>query len=145
MALPRFIREESGVALLEFALFTTLLLLLVFGAIDFGRALFTANNLTSAAREGARYGAALAIPDTGLIRTRVLSSYSRFGNDSLLRSEVAINCPPAGAACVGGMQQIEVTISHPFTWTNLIVPALMGQTMRDTLHAKATFRWESAP
>jgi hypothetical protein len=40
--------------MVEFALMTPLLLLLLFGIVDFGRAIFYANELTNGAREGAR-------------------------------------------------------------------------------------------
>ena len=35
----------------------TIILMLLFGVVDMGRALYTANNLVSAAREGARFRA----------------------------------------------------------------------------------------
>lgn len=52
--LPREDRRESGVAMLEFALVLPVLLLLVFGIIEFGRAYNAQITLTHAAREGAR-------------------------------------------------------------------------------------------
>jgi Flp pilus assembly protein TadG len=45
---------DRGVAAVEFALLLPMLLLLVFGIIDFGRALNAQITLTQAAREGAR-------------------------------------------------------------------------------------------
>jgi len=46
---------ERGAALVEFAIAFTLLAIIVFGAIDLGRAFFTWNQVKSAAREGAVY------------------------------------------------------------------------------------------
>jgi Flp pilus assembly protein TadG len=46
--------EEHGAAVVEFALVVPVLMLLVFAIIDFGRALWTMNVLTSGVREGAR-------------------------------------------------------------------------------------------
>jgi Flp pilus assembly protein TadG len=48
---------DRGAAVVEFALLLPLLLLLVFGIIDFGRALNAQIALTQAAREGARLDA----------------------------------------------------------------------------------------
>lgn len=52
--LARRAPTDRGAAAVEFALLLPLLLLLVFGIIDFGRALNTQITLTQAAREGAR-------------------------------------------------------------------------------------------
>jgi Flp pilus assembly protein TadG len=49
--------RDRGAAVVEFALLLPLLLLLVFGIIDFGRALNAQITLTQAAREGARLAA----------------------------------------------------------------------------------------
>ena len=51
-------KKEKGQALVEFALTITLFLFLVLGIIEIGRVLFYINAITSAAREGARYGSA---------------------------------------------------------------------------------------
>ncbi|NJD27681.1 MAG: pilus assembly protein [Chloroflexi bacterium] len=50
-------RASEGQALVEFALIFPLIALLVFGFIDVGRAVFTHNTLTNAAREAARVAA----------------------------------------------------------------------------------------
>jgi Flp pilus assembly protein TadG len=47
-------RNERGASAVEFALVLPLLLLVIAGVVDFGRALFTQVILTNAAREGAR-------------------------------------------------------------------------------------------
>jgi len=59
----RFVRSEQGAAMVEFAIVAPLLFMLILGTIDFGRALFVYNNLTNAAREGARLAAARATQD----------------------------------------------------------------------------------
>ena len=62
MKRTRFWRRSDGAALVEFALVLPLLLTVVMGIVDFGRALFTLNNLTSAVREGARFAAVQSLP-----------------------------------------------------------------------------------
>ena len=49
-------RGSRAQATLEFALVCGLLLLLIFGTIDFGRLFFTWASMSNAAREGARFG-----------------------------------------------------------------------------------------
>ncbi len=51
------LRCERGQTLVEFALLVPVLLLLIFGAIEFGRVFHATHVITSAAREGARAAA----------------------------------------------------------------------------------------
>jgi Flp pilus assembly protein TadG len=50
------VKRQSGQSLVEFALSSVVLLLLVGGLVDIGRALYVQQALSSAAREGARHG-----------------------------------------------------------------------------------------
>jgi Flp pilus assembly protein TadG len=53
---PRASRNrEAGATLVEFAFVLVILLMSLFGIIDFGRALYTFHFVTNAAREGTRY------------------------------------------------------------------------------------------
>jgi Flp pilus assembly protein TadG len=61
----RWHRDDRAASMVEFAIVAPLLFMLVFGVIDFGRVYFLYNNLTNAARDGARYGAVL--PPTGSV------------------------------------------------------------------------------
>jgi Flp pilus assembly protein TadG len=142
----RFLRalavDQRGAALVEFALFAALLLILLFGIIDFGRALFTANNLTAAAREGARYAAVLNNPagNVPAIQQQVASHMSPFGSAPINpATQVFVTFQSTGSA----LQSITVQVRYPFTWLTP-VRALLGGTMKDTLHAQARFRWEQA-
>jgi hypothetical protein len=57
MAASRARRRDRGAAAVEFALVLPVLLLIIFGIIDFGRMLTAKITLTEAAREGARAAA----------------------------------------------------------------------------------------
>ena len=70
MKLPTTLRNQRGQAVVEFALVLPLLLALVFGITEFGRAWMTNNIITSAAREGARV-AVVTDPDVTAVTTRV--------------------------------------------------------------------------
>jgi len=59
----RLVRSERGTAVVEFALIAPLLFLLIFGIIDFGRALDYYNQLTQIAGQGARAAAVNRNPD----------------------------------------------------------------------------------
>ncbi len=63
---------SSGNATVEFALVLPLLLLVLFGITEFGRALMTTNILYTASREGARFAAVSAVSDSVSVRSRVI-------------------------------------------------------------------------
>ena len=55
LKIVRMLRDTRGVAAVEFAFAFPILILLLVGTLDIGRALWTASTLDHAAREGARY------------------------------------------------------------------------------------------
>jgi Flp pilus assembly protein TadG len=60
------LRETEGAALIEFAVALPLLIVLVVGIFDFGGAFNLKQELSNAAREGARFGATQPTNDLGL-------------------------------------------------------------------------------
>lgn len=82
--------RDSGAALVELALVTPLLLLLAFGIIDLGRALYTHVTIQEAAQEGALY-ASFAPGDQTATVQRVLESVQ---NPALVADEVTVTCFP---------------------------------------------------
>jgi Flp pilus assembly protein TadG len=65
--------EDTGAAAVEFALVLPILLLLIFGIVDFGRLYFTQITLTDAAREGARVLALEGAAGSGYTATQAAS------------------------------------------------------------------------
>lgn len=63
-------RDRKGQSLVEFALVVPMLLLLVFGIAEFGRAWMTKNILTGAAREAVRLAAVVQINGIALGEAR---------------------------------------------------------------------------
>jgi Flp pilus assembly protein TadG len=55
-------RRERGAALVELALATPLLAVLIVGAVDFARIFYLAMQVTNAARAGAQYGSTSTLP-----------------------------------------------------------------------------------
>jgi Flp pilus assembly protein TadG len=63
----RFRDDESGAAMVEFAVVAALFFIpLVFGIIEFGRVVWAKNMVTAAAREGTRYAVVHGADNTGL-------------------------------------------------------------------------------
>ena len=61
----RFIRKERGGVAVEFAIILPVLVLLVFGIIDFGHAWYMRHLMSDASREGARYGSRYLTDSSG--------------------------------------------------------------------------------
>ncbi|HEX7745450.1 MAG TPA: TadE family protein [Micromonosporaceae bacterium] len=94
---PRW--RDGGAAAVEMALVLPLLLLFIFGIIDFGRMLNTQISLTTAAQEGARVAAFGGDPGA---RVRAIT-----GED--------VDVKP-GETCPSSTGDAEVTVTHKFTF-----------------------------
>jgi Flp pilus assembly protein TadG len=68
----RFDSSERGATLVEFALAVTVLLTSMFAVVEFGRALWTHNALTDAARRGARYATLHTAAEMGNVKNVVV-------------------------------------------------------------------------
>ncbi len=107
--LRRIWQNERGQSLVEMALVLPLLLLLVAGIIDFGRAYNNYIIITNAAREGAR--AASHFPDEPeYVETVVRQEAADSGLDA---DAISITMTPSGGALAGDM--IEVTAEYEFS------------------------------
>ncbi len=111
--------QDRGSAAVEFALVLPVLLLILFGIIDFGRALNAQIELTGAAREGARL-AALGYSNAA-IQTRVEAAAPSLSGITVT---VAANCPPGA----GPVADAQVDVSDPFSFITPIgaVAGLIG-------------------
>jgi Flp pilus assembly protein TadG len=69
MEIRNRLRRQDGAAAVEFALIVSVLVMLLFGMLQFGLAFFQLQNLRAAAREGARIGAVEA--DVTAVKSRV--------------------------------------------------------------------------
>ena len=147
--LRRLAQSRDGSVLLETALMITILLMLMFGIVDLGRALYTMNNLVSAAREGARYGAIASTFDANAVKDTVINRFSpfTFGGPTPTRAMISVVENPSG--CSGtACSSVQVRISYPFNWLlPTKVGGLWGTTTlyaaKDSLRAQAEYHIES--
>lgn len=70
--IKRFTKDKRAQSLVEFALVLPILLLVLFGITEFGRAIMTKNVLHTASREGARLAVVSAVDDSVSVQNRVL-------------------------------------------------------------------------
>ena len=103
MRLPRGRAGQQSQALIEFALISPVLLLLVFGIIDIGRAIFYYDTLTHAAREGARaaVSASNPLPTNSTVLNAVMQQFIGAPvSEPCPQGPVTSALPPANTAWV---------------------------------------------
>lgn len=137
--------DTSGQALVETALVLPLLLLLIVGLFDVGRAIWLSNTLASAVREGTRYGivhgaqsgaptgpgsASYTPPDTDTLITARVRTYAT-GVPSTL---TVLSTWPDGNANRGS--RIVVTATFPFT--PILSQVFIGSGLSITLRSSST-------
>jgi Flp pilus assembly protein TadG len=119
------LRDVDGASLVELAIVLPLFLLLLFGAVDFGRAYFLATEVAGAAHAGAEYGAQNPT-DTAGIETAATDdapnvpnlsvgtpSYGCECSDGTLYSA---SCNPAPTTCSANVvYRVSVTVSATYT------------------------------
>ncbi len=143
---PRMWSDESGQALVEFALVLPLLLLLLFGMLDFGKAFNYWIDETHLASEGARWAVVNKNPGGGTLQQYIQqqsdSAELRNGGSSWVptKSQVCISFP-SGTSNVG--DPVQVTVSVDYNWMPLLGDRL--STTNVALTGSATMRLEAVP
>ena len=125
-----FSRCEGGAAVVEFALLLLPLVLLIGGGVDFGHYFYINHNITTASREGARYGVKYKLnPSTELpfvpsALTPSIENYVKLpaptglGYPGLLGSDANLTVTPGGAGYTGTTANdiLTVTVTADKHW-----------------------------
>jgi Flp pilus assembly protein TadG len=137
--------RESGVALVEFALVLPLLLLIILGIFDFGRAINYWQDAQQMANEGARWAVVARLPNSGggtlqnQIRQQADTAEFLNGSSSVTgKAKVCISFPN-GTSNVG--DPVTVTVSGTYQW----IPFLALGATQTTFSSSATMRLERLP
>ena len=124
--------------LVEFAIVTPLLAILMCAIIDFALAMFTLNNLTNAVRQGARAAAVRRPVVSATVATEVCDALSFNSRYTAAQCQAKVVVDTAGAEAGG---PIKVTINNyyykPVTW---VAPLFKMDSVR--MVRTANFRWE---
>ncbi len=142
-SLRRFVRERDAGPIVEFAVVVPVLLLLLFGIVDFGQAFFQRNNLVAAVREGARFAASSNDPCNSqtAIRNQVLNYFNNATGNTLPVTPTIAFTPDVCGTNPKNVESVMVCIrSFP---VNSTIFRLIKRTL--SLQASAVFRWEQAP
>jgi Flp pilus assembly protein TadG len=107
------LRDQRGATAVEFALIVPLLIVLVLGIAEFGRAFQVQGTLSAAAREGVRVMALQN--DQAAAKTAVRNAASSL-NPTITDAEITVD-PPTGCPTVNaGSTSVRLTISYPMPY-----------------------------
>ena len=130
MSLHKKLRSESGASAVEFALLLPVLMLILFGIIEFGMALYRQAILTNASREGARLGIVQSVPaiTNGQINTAI---------DNYLTPAGIVPGDVSRTIVAGGVTgtPVIVTLTLPYTFVSL--PGLTSGSVVPTINLTA--------
>jgi Flp pilus assembly protein TadG len=139
--------NEAGVALTEFALVLPLLLALVLGMLDFGKAFNYWIDETHLANEAARWAAVNQNPGGGTlqdyIQQQATTQELRNGGTASVVDPASVCIGfPSGTSRVG--DPVNVTVTATYNWLPFLADRLGGATST-TIAGSATMRLEAVP
>lgn len=135
-------RHQRGITCVEFAIVAAVLFTLIFGVIEFGRALFVANALTESTRRGARMAAVCPVGDPRPAQVAIFadgSGVSRIAPD-LTTANVTVSYLNQTGAPIGNpgasfaaIQYVQVRITGytqemmiPFVMPEFVMPEFVA-------------------
>jgi Flp pilus assembly protein TadG len=127
--------DERGASAVEFAILLPVLMLVLFGTIDFGMVMYSREVLTNASREGARAGIVQQTPKptVGQIQSVVTTYLSSTGINP---SNVTVTVTGAGGVFPNNLT---VTTSYPYQF---FTPGILGLGNSITLTTQTVMRHE---
>jgi Flp pilus assembly protein TadG len=121
--------EERGLATVEFALVFPFVIFMLFGVMDFGRALTAYDTVSSAARLGSRYamvrGNACPTAPACTVSSTQIQTYVRsaVGGGVAASSLTVTTTWPTASGCAGGTPAsgcpVNVAVTYPFSFLGL--------------------------
>ena len=136
MKIRKIIRNQRGGSAVELAIVLFVLLLIVFGIIEFGLIFYNKNVITNASREGARFGIVSRIPRyTADEVAQVIYNYcqGRLYPQNGTLPAVSVSAPSG----TGFGTDLEVSVSWPYDFI-FLPDYLLGK----PLYAKTVMKYE---
>lgn len=136
------LKNRTGSQVIEFALVLPLLLLLVFGIIDFSVGLYDKAVVTNASREGARAGVVYRFPTltSAQLQSTVTAVVQNYCSSYLITFGAATT--PRITVTGGGASgnQLTVTVSYDYVFS--VIPNFVPTLTNPTLTATTVMRME---
>ena len=122
------VRADTGSSAVEFALLAPMLVLLLVGIVEFGRAYNVQNTLSAASREAVR---AVAL-SSGATSPSAVATTAVTSNTSTVSGPVTVavtfwsgGTPTAATTCASGLD-VHVVLNYPFTLLTTEIPDTSG-------------------
>lgn len=130
-------KSEKGQSAVEFALVLPILLILVFGIIDFGRILYTKNALTALSQESARHASIYYGSETDAVLTQYIVNNAGTLKTSDLTGKVITFTPTRDTG-----SDVKVTLTYRLYYITPIVNIIPGFSNPFYITSTSTFRAE---
>jgi len=135
MRMKHTLRSESGASAVEFALLLPLLMMILFGIIEFGLALYRQAILTNASREGARLGIVQSVP--AITTAQINAAIDNYLTPAGITPGNVTRTITAGGATG---TPVQVTLTLPYTFS--VLPGLTSVAPQINLTARTEMRHE---
>lgn len=139
--MKNLLRNKKGAAAVEFGLILPLLLIVVFGTIEFGLILYDQAMITNASREGARAGIVFKEP---AVPTDEIKSVAE---GYLTSHMISLGSPGAVSTSISGdcsAPDTDITVDVSYTYNFLVLPNFVTDlTGPITLNAESVMRCEN--
>ena len=139
--------DEDGGSLVEFAVIAPLLLMILFGIMEFGILLYNQAVITNASREGARFGiVARTVRRTGGLEGEIATEIFKYKNYlisfSATTAPIIVETTPADTAGALFGEDLKVRVEWDYTF--LLIPKMtnIGLSNPLTLSAETVMKYE---
>lgn len=116
-------RAMAGAAAVEFALIFPLLMLIVFGVIEFGTALYDKAVITNASREAARAGVILRTP--AMTSAQIKQVATNYCQNKLVAYGASASCTYPGTVTACATTGSQLTVQVAYTFNGLLLGPLI--------------------
>ena len=107
-------KKQEGASLVEFSVIAPIFVVLLFGLVEFGMAIYDKGVLTNASREGARFGVVYSNPRK--TSTDIRSQVQTYLTNAGFTDTATINVTGAGG---NSGDSLQVTVTYPYHFTVL--------------------------
>lgn len=133
MRMIMMIKEQKGASAVEFAILLPVLILILFGTVEFGLLLYNQQVITNASREGARTGIVAQTPRVS--DTEIETVVLNYCGTNLVTFGASVS-PSVNVSRGGSMFGDDLTVTVSFNYTFLVLSSLgfdprqlVGQTL----------------